>query len=108
VAETDGATFLFNLDLNQKGEPLRDVVLYEKPSGEEAQAVAIASRDERALIFLDFARFPVVETRGDCLTETFVQFADLRYTEPGPGRRGTFSLELEVECPPEVGEQGKK
>ncbi|MBD0371293.1 MAG: metal-dependent hydrolase [Pyrinomonadaceae bacterium] len=102
VAETERATFLFNLNLNGKGEPLRDVILYEKPSGEEARAVSEASRDERARIFLDFARFPVVETRGDCLTETFVQFADLRYTEPRAGARGTFSLEVPVECPPEA------
>jgi hypothetical protein len=99
VAETDGSTFLFNLDLNENNGPLRDVVLYEKPSGQEAAVMALASRDYRARIFLDFARFPVVETRGDCLTETFVQFADLRYTEPGS--RGTFSLELPVECPAE-------
>ncbi|HEY0322141.1 MAG TPA: metal-dependent hydrolase [Pyrinomonadaceae bacterium] len=99
VAETDGATFLFNLDLNGNPEPLHDVILYEKPSGREAQAVAAASRDERTRIFLGFARFPVGQTRGDCLTETFVQFADLRYTEPGSN--GTFSLELPVECPQE-------
>jgi hypothetical protein len=108
VAETERATFLFNLDLNGNLSPLSDVILYEKPSGGEAQAVAEASRDERARIFLDFARFPVVETRGDCLTETFVQFADLRYTEPGRGARGSFSLEVPVECPPEVGERFKK
>lgn len=108
VAETEGATFLFNLDLNGKPAPLRDVVLYEKPSGEEARAVALASRDERARIFLEFARFPVEQTSGDCLTEMFVQFADLRYTEPGRGRQGTFSLEVPVECPPEGMEtQGK-
>jgi hypothetical protein len=99
VAETDASTFLFNLDLNGNTAPLRDVVLYEKPSGQEAALVTLAGGDYRARIFLDFARFPVVETRGDCLTETFVQFADLRYTEPGS--RGTFSLELPVECPAE-------
>jgi inner membrane protein len=109
VAETDrGTTFRFNLALYGNPESPRDLVLYEKPSGEEAAAVAEASRDERAQIFLDFARFPVVETRGDCLTETFVQFADLRYTEPGTKGRGTFSLEVPVECPPEVGERRER
>jgi inner membrane protein len=106
VAETERATFLFNLDLKGNPQPLRDVILYEKPTGEETRAVTEASRDERARIFLDFARFPVVETRGDCLTETLVQFADLRYTEPGS--RGTFSLEVPVECPPQVGESLEK
>jgi inner membrane protein len=107
VAETEGSTFLFNLDLNGNGPPLNNVILYEKPSGREAEAVATASRDERARIFLDFARFPVTETEGDCLTDTFVQFADLRYTEPSKGARGMFSLEVPVECPPESVE-GKK
>ncbi|HEX8746482.1 MAG TPA: metal-dependent hydrolase [Pyrinomonadaceae bacterium] len=108
VAETNGATFLFNLDLNGNTGPLRDVVLYQKPSGETAQAVAKASRDERARIFLNFARFPVARPRGDCLTESFVQFADLRYTEPAPGASGSFSLEVTVECPPEAAESLKK
>ncbi|HEX8175134.1 MAG TPA: metal-dependent hydrolase [Pyrinomonadaceae bacterium] len=108
VAETDRATFLFNLDLNGNTGPLRDVVLYQKPSGETAQAVAKASRDERARIFLNFARFPVAQTRGDCLTESFVQFADLRYTEPVRGAGGSFALEVPVECPPEAAESLKK
>lgn len=108
VAETDGSTFLFNLDLNGNPEPLRNVTLYEKPSAEEEKLVAAASRDERARIFLGFARFPVVQTSGDCLTETFVQFADLRYTEPARGGRGTFSLEVPVECPAEDVEREEK
>jgi inner membrane protein len=108
VAETDGSTFLFNLDLDGNPVPPGDVVLYEKPSGEDALAVATAGRDERAVIFLDFARFPVAQTRGDCLTEMFVQFADLRYTEPQREARGTFAMEVPIECPPEVGEKLEK
>ena len=58
-----------------------------------------ARQDERAKIFLDFARFPVVRVVGaDCVTETLVQLADLRYTQPGSGR-GTFSLDVPVDCP---------
>ncbi|HKS27144.1 MAG TPA: metal-dependent hydrolase [Pyrinomonadaceae bacterium] len=108
VAETDGSTFLFNLDLNRNPGPLGDVTLYEKPSGEAAQLVADASRDERARVFLNFARFPVAQTRGDCLTELFVQFADLRYTEPVRGARGSFALEVPIECPPQVSTEGLK
>jgi hypothetical protein len=33
-----------------------------------------------------------------CATQTLVQLADLRYTEPGTSR-GNFSLELPVDCP---------
>ncbi len=51
---------------------------------------------------MGFARFPVVEVVGeDCVTQTLVQFADLRYTEPGRDR-GTFSLEVPVDCPIKV------
>lgn len=101
VAETERATFLFNLDLNGKGEPFRNLILYEKPSGRDALLVAEASQDERARVLLEFMRFPVTQIRGDCVTETFVQFADLRYTEPSRGRQGTFSLEVPVDCPPQ-------
>jgi inner membrane protein len=105
VAETEGSTFLFHLEMNGGGEPLRQVVLYEKPRGKDAVLMTEARTDERARIFLEFARFPVAQTSGDCVTETFVQFADLRYTEPSRGRQGTFSLEVPVECPPEAVER---
>jgi len=62
-------------------------------------AVQKAWQDRRAQIFLRFARFPVVRVPGtDCISETLVQFADLRYTQPG-NSRGPFSLELPVACP---------
>lgn len=103
VAETDRATFLFYVDLNREVDAPDVLARYAKPEGMEALAVAEASRDERAGIFLDFARFPITRTRGDCLTETLVQFADLRYTEPGSTGRGAFRLEVEVECQREAG-----
>ena len=60
-------------------------------------AVAQAEADYRAQVFLGFARFPVLQVADpNCTTQTLVQFADLRYTEPG--RNGTFSLEVPVEC----------
>jgi len=52
-------------------------------------------------VFLGFARFPVLQLADpDCVTRTLVQIADLRYTEPGRSR-GTFSLEMPVDCPNE-------
>jgi hypothetical protein len=63
--------------------------------------IALAERDRRAQILLGFARFPMARVVDhDCLTETLVQFADLRYTEPGRSR-GNFRVELPVECPPQ-------
>jgi inner membrane protein len=97
VAETDRATYKFNLSLLHSDAA--NVIRYEKPTGLLAGAVAAAAVDTRAQVFLNFARFPVAQLASpDCVTQTLVQFADLRYTEPGRGR-GTFSLDVPVECP---------
>jgi inner membrane protein len=99
VMETDRATYRFKLSLLAAQAGDLDLVRYEKPDGSDAQIVAQATRDSRSHAFLGFARFPVVHVIGeDCATQTLVQFADLRYTEPGKGR-GTFSLDVPVECP---------
>ncbi len=97
VFETERATYRFDLSLlTRKPE---DVVRYEKPSQEMSSLVQKASEGRRAQILLGFARFPVVQLPDiDCTTQTLVQFADLRYTEPGKSR-GTFSLEVPVDCP---------
>ena len=100
--ESERAAYRFNLSLT--GQQRSGLVRYEKPEASGSPAVQQASRDGRAQVFLGFARFPVVEVVGeDCATQTLVQFADLRYTEPGRDR-GTFSLEVPVECPT----QGKR
>jgi inner membrane protein len=97
VFETDRATYRFDISLNQtgiQGETKR----YEKLHGQQAVRYSIATRDERAKIFLGFARFPVAQVRGDCVSETLVGFADLRYTEPGRSRGGAFTLDVPIEC----------
>jgi len=98
ILDTDRATYKFNVAL--LGQPSNaSVPRFEKPLGSTAKIIALAERDPRAEVFLGFARFPGYRVVGeDCLTQTLVQFADLRYTEPGKGR-GTFSLELPVDCP---------
>ena len=99
VMETDRATYRFNLSLLGDPQSSSTLVRYEKLSGKSAEMIAEAERDNRAQIFLGFARFPVMRVLGeDCATQTLVQFADLRYTEPGKGR-GTFSLDVPVSCP---------
>jgi len=99
VMETDRATYRFNLSLLLSPPGPANTVRYEKPEALDAEAVAQAARDSRSQVFLGFARFPVVRVVGeDCATQTLVQFADLRYTEPGRGR-GTFSLDVPVDCP---------
>jgi hypothetical protein len=109
VADTERAVYRFDLSVGWMNQAtVSDLVRFEKPEGDAAELVAQASRDERAEIFLDFARFPIARVEGDCLSRTLVQFADLRYTEPGASRSGTFSLELPVACPPESVEKSEK
>jgi inner membrane protein len=100
VFETDQATYKFNMSLLGTAQVPAKVIRYQKPSGPDADAVAVAKRDSRAEIFLGFARFPVVRVVGaDCTTQTLVQFADLRYTEPGRQLAGNFSLDVPIACP---------
>jgi inner membrane protein len=71
---------------------------YEKPTGRAAELSALAAEDRRAKILLNFARFPIARVEDEnCVSQTIVQIADLRYTEPG-ATRGTFSLNVPVEC----------
>ena len=100
LAETDRSTLRFDVKLgggdDAKGP--RNVVAFEKPSGEEAEVVARASADARARVLLDFARFPVARVRRGESGGWVVQLADLRFTEPGAGARpGSFALEVPVE-----------
>ncbi len=97
VVETDRAAYRFDLHLTESAG-IRNVVRHERPESLDSPAVSQAMRDEGAQVFLEFARFPVVRVVGaDCTTQTLVQLADLRYTEPGK-QRGSFSLEVPVEC----------
>jgi inner membrane protein len=99
VMETDRATYKFKLSLFRTQPGSTNIARYEKPESLDAEAVAQAALEGRSRVFLDFARFPVFSVLGeDCATQTLVQFADLRYTEPGRGS-GMFSLEVPVDCP---------
>jgi inner membrane protein len=96
VFETDRAMYRFDLGLLSDGA--RDPVRYEKPGPELKEVVDYVSEQRSARIFLNFARFPVMKLEDPgCTTRTLVQLADLRYTEPGRSR-GTFSLELPIDC----------
>ena len=95
--ETERATYRFNLALGDDAPPA-NLIRYPKPPLALKQQV-IEQRPGR--IFLGFARFPVMRLEDPgCTTRTLVQLADLRYTEPGSSR-GTFALELPVDCPVE-------
>lgn len=99
VVETESAAYRFELSLIDGHNASVNLVRHERADNSASPAVERASQDRRAEIFLGFARFPVARVLGaDCLSETLVQFADLRYTQPGT-TRGSFALELPVECP---------
>jgi hypothetical protein len=95
--ETESSAYRFELALGPAESKPANVVRYQKPAAFSSPAVAQASADYRAQVFLGFARFPVLQVADpNCATQTLVQFADLRYTEPG--KNGTFSLEVPVDC----------
>lgn len=98
LAEAERSTTRFNLTLGRASvEEARNVVSYAEPEGEEAQAVARASEGEAARVLLGFARFPVARARREGPGAWLVQFADLRYTEPGSrSRGGGFALDVSL------------
>jgi inner membrane protein len=114
VAETDRAMYRFFVGVGPGRLPIDSSTVvtdgsranspgiierYEKPIGLGEQLVSQASADRRARILLGFARFPMARVDSDnCIGQTLVQFADLRYTEPGASR-GNFSVNVPVECP---------
>ena len=102
LAEADHSTFRFDMRLGMVYfEELCNVVGFEKPSGEEAEAVRRASEQEAARVLLDFARFPVARVRREESGGWVVQLADLRFTEPGARARvGGFALDVRVGAAP--------
>jgi len=72
-----------------------------------AAALQEVSAQKPARVFLGFARFPVAQFADQsCTTETLLQLADLRYTQPGRSR-GTFALDLPVDCPDQAVTEGR-
>jgi len=100
VFETNRATYRFDVGV-MGGKNTGNAVRYEKPTGELKAALDSIAQQKPVRVFLGFARFPVLQLADpDCVTRTLVQLADLRYTEPGQSR-GSFSLEVPVDCPNE-------
>jgi len=100
IFETTSATYRFPMKLGEQHGTVdwTRFVRYPKPAGKEAEFVKAATVDPRVKIFLGFARFPVEGVLDDCLTQTLVEFADLRYTQPGEESQGNFGLTVDVSC----------
>ena len=102
VAETDRAMYRFRIEIGgdrYDSSSTTGVNRYEKPTGQRAQLVSTAELDRRTQALLGFARFPIARVdANNCVGQALVQFADLRYTEPGASR-GNFSVNIPVDCP---------
>jgi inner membrane protein len=97
AVETEKAAYRFDVTLPDGSAG--NFTRRDRPEALNERLMSQALSDPRTQIFLGFARFPVAQISGeDCASQTLVQFADLRYTEPGRGR-GTFSLDVPVDCP---------
>ena len=98
LAENERSTTRFDLGLGRtRPEELRFVTRYERPAGEDAELVRRAAEGEAARVLLDFARFPVARVRRAVPGGWVVQFADLRFVEPGSrARPGGFALDVPV------------
>jgi inner membrane protein len=98
LAENERSSVRFDLRLGRAaGGPLRGLPVFPKPEGEESRVVERASLDANARVLLDFARFPVARVLRADSGGWVVQFADLRFTEPGSrARPGGFALDVPV------------
>jgi hypothetical protein len=113
VGETDSADYVLQLSLTGDARTSGNADAsgakrFEKLQGADAQRIEqLAREDERARVFLGFARFPlarIVETNAETSRQNpeaspaqspRAQLFDLRFTEPGDdARRGTFAVEL--------------
>jgi inner membrane protein len=94
IAESTGASYrAVASTAGFASEPQR----FPFPDRQQKLLVEEAKKAPDAEVFLGFARFPVVRVDGACPNETFIRFADLRYTEPGAERAG-FAVEVPVRC----------
>ncbi|HEX7175830.1 MAG TPA: metal-dependent hydrolase [Pyrinomonadaceae bacterium] len=96
VAETERATYRYEVRLAGGGARL--LSRFEKPRGADALAVERAAREPRAVVLLDFARFPVAQVRPGPAGLSLVRITDVRFGEPaeGDGGGGNFSVEIPV------------
>lgn len=100
IAETERASYRFEVRVPARATALAsNVARFAKPSGADNTQVTRAEQDARARVFLNFARFPVVQLQRDG-ADALVRFADLRFTEPGRMRNSSNGFALDVRVPP--------
>src|SRR5262249_51131800 len=95
---TDPAPYRFNLKLNSEPN-LSALVRFENPQPTPTTLLDPVMMHPRSQTFMEFSRFLDIQIGPNCVNQTVVHFAHLRYTQPVSGR-GTFALDVPVECPP--------
>jgi inner membrane protein len=101
IAETNRATYRFDFPLVESSEDWKSkarMVKYEKPEGASKEVVDLALKDNRVEIFMRFARFPALAIKDQVGGKKVIQFADLRFGEPGTNQRN-MALEVTVPSP---------
>jgi inner membrane protein len=98
VGETAGADYVLQLNLTNPAGAYEspDAARYEKLAGADAERVnQLRATDERARIFLDFARFPLARLAESPGGGTVARLYDLRFGEPSAvAPRGAFAVEI--------------
>jgi hypothetical protein len=99
VGETDRADYVLQLSLtDEAGETVAspNAARYEKLSGDDARRLdQLALADERARIFLNFARFPLARIAPLSGGVPVARLYDLRFNEPtSDAPRGSFAVEI--------------
>jgi len=97
VAETERATYRYEVRLG--GGRARLLSRFEKPRGADARAAERAAQDARAVVLLDFARFPVARVRPGPAGLSLVRITDVRFGEPAEGDDGGGGFSVEIPVP---------
>ncbi|MEJ7709544.1 MAG: hypothetical protein WKF84_06720 [Pyrinomonadaceae bacterium] len=99
IVGTLESTYRFQLDAFEQKEAREQPKFERFPKLVGTEAILLkqaAAQSTHANTFLEFSRFPATKVGYNCAAQTIVQFADLRYSEPG-GNNGSFKVEVVID-----------
>jgi inner membrane protein len=98
VGETERADYVLQLNLTNPAGAYesQNAARYDKLAGADVERLnQLRATDERARIFLSFARFPLARVVESPSGGTVARLYDLRFNEPTAGEpRGAFAVEM--------------
>jgi inner membrane protein len=104
VGETERADYVLQLNLTNPASAYESTgaARYDKLTGADAERVSqLRATDERARIFLNFARFPLARLAQSPDDGAVVRLYDLRFGEPSASApRGAFAVEIPLSKQP--------